>query len=1445
MKRNRLITFIITLSLILGLVGIQPGTVYAADAPAVLGGQQTTGCLRINISNGNIDVYRYDGNTFVRQYYTAADAILDVNGRLYALGTYFNPSMQMPISSQVANAQTVVTTWRTSGFELTQTVTLPTNTAQYIQLEWSVKNIGSTPMTNLHFLRGEDTFLAGGDNGAGYWDGATNSIGVSKVVNGVTQRLYMQGITIPNSYMSTFYGTVRADVGNGGELSKEINPNEGTDNGYALEWKNAVLNPDEAWTIRANECFVSSAVLANGSSAVTSVSGGAITVGYTVTNSSSIPQPVSYTVEGPEGWTVVPDITSDIIAPNSQGTVNVTVTPQPDAAGGTYNIILNISTQDSTSQSISTVTIAEPLTAPAVTADDVNNILVGTDNTMEYSTDGGAVWNACNSSNPPVFEGNQTVLVRVKATAVTPVSESTTVSFTQPAAPNITVDDENDTIAGINDTMEYSMDGGTVWNACDSSNPPVFRGNQTVQVRVKATAENDASAAVILIFHAAAAADDVNNVLDNVDSSMEYSTDNGAGWASYDPDNVPTFAGGTTVLVRKKAGDSVKIDFTAHSVSGSAISVVTGSAISISGSAVSVSGSAVSVSGSAISLTGSALAVDFTNHKMAATDDTMEYSEDNGSSWKDCAPASEINVAEDTIILVRKKAGSIREVTFTDNPAVPSSPSVSVDDQSNTIIGADNTLEYSTDSGRTWTDYNAENSPAFTGNKTVEIRKKAGEPVRINYVNGSITGSDINVVSGSASSATGSAITVTADFTNKKLIGVYENMEYSTDNGRTWTSCTSSTLDFSGDTVVLLRKKAGEITTLHFTANPPAAPSVRNDDSNNTIIGADASMEYSIDGGRTWTGYDENNPPEFTGTVDVKIRVKASGANPAGEITTLHFYSNPNSNPNSNPSADTGSSKSDENTKRQVEVSLDSTPAASVDILRTEENNKAVDSVTVDQKAVEETLKSKKDSADKLGIYINGDEKNPADEIHFNIKADALKMIADSDLDVEIKSDDVTITLSKDGLQKLADQEKDLYFRVIPIKGSTEKEAAIKDTLSSELVKEYANYKTIGVFGTPMTIETNYENQKTDVVFSARNITLPEDPALKEKVLSNMAVYVMHSDGDKEILPGTLLYNEDGTLAGVKLTINKFSTFNFISTINTAPSILKLAIKKADKSGKILEITYSYEDADQDKEGKTKYQWYYADNNAGKNKTKIASADKSTYEITGKDQGKYLICEVIPFAKEGAITGKSYTAVKYVPLQEPEKEPSKKAETKAGNSIVKDTASKSGAAVKLGLIGSKKYAEELGDIFNEKYQAINVKVEQEGRYYRVSAEFATGSEAEKACKDLKNKHYIINYDITGMTAVKQDDSKTNSGKISAGDKNKAQVKLGLVGSEKYAKQLADIFRNTYKAGNVVVKAEGNYYRVSAEFLNKAAAEEACQEMKYNQYIINYYISVKK
>ncbi|MDF2544567.1 MAG: hypothetical protein K0S47_4285, partial [Herbinix sp.] len=98
----------------------------------------------------------------------------------------------------------------------------------------------------------------------------------------------------------------------------------------------------------------------------------------------------------------------------------------------------------------------------------------------------------------------------------------------------------------------------------------------------------------------------------------------------------------------------------------------------------------------------------------------------------------------------------------------------------------------------------------------------------------------------------------------------------------------------------------GTVTASGDTLEPttPAAPNVSADDTNNIILGADATMEYSSDNGASWTSYDPGNEPTFAGNRTVIVRVKASGNNPAGDVTTIGFTTNPVTPAAPNVSAD-------------------------------------------------------------------------------------------------------------------------------------------------------------------------------------------------------------------------------------------------------------------------------------------------------------------------------------------------------------------------------------------------------------------------------------------------------------------------------------------------------------------------------------------------------------
>ncbi|MDQ7093932.1 DUF4073 domain-containing protein [Desulfosporosinus sp. PR] len=57
--------------------------------------------------------------------------------------------------------------------------------------------------------------------------------------------------------------------------------------------------------------------------------------------------------------------------------------------------------------------------------------------------------------------------------------------------------------------------------------------------------------------------------------------------------------------------------------------------------------------------------------------------------------------------------------------AAPAAPSVTADDAANVIVGADATMEYSTDNGSTYTAYDVATPPTFTGDQTVLVRVAA------------------------------------------------------------------------------------------------------------------------------------------------------------------------------------------------------------------------------------------------------------------------------------------------------------------------------------------------------------------------------------------------------------------------------------------------------------------------------------------------------------------------------------------------------------------------------------------------------------------------------------------------------------------------------------------------------------------------------------------------
>lgn len=269
---------------------------------------------------------------------------------------------------------------------------------------------------------------------------------------------------------------------------------------------------------------------------------------------------------------------------------------------------------------------------------------------------------------------------------------------TTPNAPSVTFDDANNIIIGINSTMEYAIDGATIYTVYNPATPPNLPSNDIVKVRVSAVQYvNYASLDTTLTFTINPVTPPAPNIIGNDDTNtiigmatgMEYNLD-GVGYVAYIDTtfNVLDFSGNHTMLVRISAQgvNPVSLDttltFTTNIVIPNAPTVTKDDTLN--------------------TVIGMALG--------------MEYNLDSeGYTSYDSTTFSAINFNGVHTLLVRVAAEGVNPcsldtvLNFTVNPITPDAPSVTGDDIANTVTGMALGMEYKVDSA----DYIAYDATTF------------------------------------------------------------------------------------------------------------------------------------------------------------------------------------------------------------------------------------------------------------------------------------------------------------------------------------------------------------------------------------------------------------------------------------------------------------------------------------------------------------------------------------------------------------------------------------------------------------------------------------------------------------------------------------------------------------------------------------------------------------
>lgn len=385
--------------------------------------------------------------------------------------------------------------------------------------------------------------------------------------------------------------------------------------------------------------------------------------------------------------------------------------------------------------------------------------------------------------------------------------------------PNITVDRMEQTIDS-SVSMEYSADNGSTWNACTQNMDVSGLAGKDILIRESATPTQFASFPALVSIPDYAATPNVelnttDETLINTTTSLEYSLDGGETWQqTSEPLDVSDLTG-ETIIIRNPGKEN---EFPSPSVPVKIPERRDAPAVDIDNRAETV-------------------------FPTAGT----EWSSDGGETWSPSTEPLSVSEHFGETILVRYPATDdefASDTTIVILPSRPGAPILVLDTEKETL-NTTTEMEYSTDGGETWRQ----------ATEPLDVSNLTGQEILVRYpATDDTPASEITTVT--VPSRQG-APDVTLD-KDKGVITPTEGLEYSTDGGNTWKPCPDP-MDITGleGEDILIRKPAdkdnlpSDPIVIHIPKRRPT-PDVVIDYEKETV-NTTPEMEYSTDGGKTWT----------------------------------------------------------------------------------------------------------------------------------------------------------------------------------------------------------------------------------------------------------------------------------------------------------------------------------------------------------------------------------------------------------------------------------------------------------------------------------------------------------------------------------------------------------------------------------------------------------------
>ncbi|MFU8645723.1 S-layer homology domain-containing protein [Lysinibacillus sp. RSDA_15] len=242
-------------------------------------------------------------------------------------------------------------------------------------------------------------------------------------------------------------------------------------------------------------------------------------------------------------------------------------------------------------------------------------------------------------------------------------------------------------------------------------------------------------------------------------------------------------------------------------------------------------------------------------------------------------------------------------------------------------------------------------------------------------------------------------------------------------------------------------------------------------------------------------------------------------------------------------------------TKIQVGLEIDGDnplEKTTIEIERTKHaNGEITDFVALTESSAKAAIEKAKQIDNNIVRIVLPDVNDEIDKVTVEVPKQSLQLLRENGLSLEIATENGLVTIPHSSMKGIEDN---FYFRLVPVKKNSERQAIEERARVERVVHEALESNNVHVVARPMTIETNMPNRPVHVTLPLKGVKIPVNIVERKAFLKQLAMFIEHSDGEKKVVLPEVVTMVKGELV-LRFTVEKFSTFTIIQVNRTKPPL--------------------------------------------------------------------------------------------------------------------------------------------------------------------------------------------------------------------------------------------------------------------------------------------------